>query len=148
MQNALERYINKKSFWHNINPTVKLIIIVFLITIVFLPIGFFGILISTCLIILIWISAKLPAKLFKSIFLTWIIMFLLLGIINWIAYKSPGFDADIANNGMNVIFGFAESGWLSIHSACLCVRLTSCPQRTLWACCPLSVLRKPFSMKE
>lgn len=105
MQNALERYINKKSFWHNINPTVKLIIIVFLITIVFLPIGFFGILISTCLIILIWISAKLPAKLFKSIFLTWIIMFLLLGIINWIAYKSPGFDADIVNNGMNVIFG-------------------------------------------
>ena len=105
MQNALERYINKKSFWHSINPTVKLIITVFLITIVFLPTGFFGVLVSAVLMLLIWIFAKLPAKLFKSIFLTWFVMFLLLGIVNWIAYKSPGFNADITNNGMNVIFG-------------------------------------------
>ena len=105
MQNALERYINKKSFWHSINPTVKLIITIFLITIVFLPIGFFGILVSACLILLVWFLAKLPIKLFKSIFLTWIIMFMLLGIINWIAYKSPGFNADIINSGMNIIFG-------------------------------------------
>lgn len=105
MQNSLEQYINKKSFWHATNPTVKILVTFFLITIVFLPIGFFGLLIATGLIALIWVLARLPLRLFKSIFITWVVMFLLLGIINWIAYKSPGFSADILNSPMNVIFG-------------------------------------------
>ena len=105
MQNSLEQYINKKSFWHATNPTVKILVTIFLITIVFLPIGFFGLLVATSLIVLIWILARLPLKLFKSIFITWIVMFVLLGVINWIAYKSPGFSADVLNSPMKVIFG-------------------------------------------
>ena len=105
MQNSLEQYINKKSFWHATNPTVKILVTFFLITIVFLPIGFFGLLIATGLIALIWVLARLPLRLFKSIFITWVVMFLLLGIINWIAYKSPGFSADVLHSQMNVIFG-------------------------------------------
>lgn len=105
MQNSLEQYINKKSFWHATNPTVKILVTIFLITIVFLPIGFFGLLVATSLIVLIWILARLPLKLFKSILITWVVMFVLLGVINWIAYKSPGFSADVLNSPMKVIFG-------------------------------------------
>lgn len=105
MQNTLEQYINKKSFWHAINPTVKIIITIFLIASIFLPIGFFGLLATAILIFSIWCLARLPKRLFKSIFLTWLVMFVFLGLINWIAYKSPGFSVDILHSKMNIIFG-------------------------------------------
>ncbi len=105
MQNALEQYINKKSFWHAINPTVKIIITIFLIANIFLPIGFFGLLVTAFLIFSIWCLARLPKRLFKSILITWLVMFVFLGLINWIAYKSPGFSADILHSKMNIIFG-------------------------------------------
>ena len=105
MQNSLDQYINKKSFWHTINPAIKILTAIFLITIVFLPIGFFGLLVTSFLILLIWCLSKLPFRLYKSIFVTWIIMFIFLGLINWIAYKSPGLSGDLLHSPMYVIFG-------------------------------------------
>lgn len=111
MQNSLEQYINKKSFWHAINPAIKILVTISLITIVFLPIGFFGLLITSFLVTLIWCLSKLPFRLYKSIFITWMVMLVFLGLINWVAYKTPGlncyqyFTNGVLHSPMHVIFG-------------------------------------------
>lgn len=101
--NTFDNYINQKSFWHGLNPTVKLILTILLIVVNFLPIGFFGQIISFVLIICVGFSAKLRWKTVKSILITCAFMFALLMLINWICYKNPGFVTDIQT--FNFLFG-------------------------------------------
>ncbi len=104
MQQTLENYINRKSFWHKLNPVIKIIVTILFLVIIFLPIGFFGLTISFVSLAIIWFSSRLPFKTLKSILFLWLFMFALLFIINWIAYKTPQFQVDV-NLTKNFIFG-------------------------------------------
>ncbi len=107
--NAFSNYITKKSFMHNLNPSLKLISVIFIIIMIFLPIGFFGQLISLCVIIGLWISSRLPWKLMKGILKSIFIMFIILFVINWIAFKDPA-CVDIDNK--NLLFFFGNYGMM------------------------------------
>ncbi|WEK83233.1 MAG: energy-coupling factor transporter transmembrane protein EcfT [Mycoplasma sp.] len=95
MKNTFDKYVNRKSFWHQLNPLVKLVTTIFLIVVIFLPLGFFGQLFLFVALSIIWLVAKLGWKLFKSILIAWAIMLVLLFVINWLVYKSPALVIDI-----------------------------------------------------
>lgn len=103
----VQQYINKKSFWHSLNPMVKLIVTLVLIVLVFIPLGFLGQLIVFTLIGIICILAKIPWKTLKSILITWLVMLIILFIINWLCYKSPELVLDVENK-RPLIFGTYE----------------------------------------
>lgn len=105
--NAFSNYITKKSFMHNLNPSLKLISVIFIIIMIFLPIGFFGQLICLCVVIGLWISSRLPWRMMKGILKSIFIMFVILFIINWIAFKDPAF-VNIDNK--NLLFFFGDYG--------------------------------------
>lgn len=120
--NTFDNYINQKSFWHGLNPTVKLILSILLIVVNFLPIGFFGQIVSFVLLICVAISAKIRWKTIKSILITCAFMFVLLMFINWIAYKNPGFVTDIQDyhyffGNWNNIFSNNEIQRFMIYSS-------------------------------
>lgn len=107
--NAFSNYITKKSFMHNLNPSLKLISVIFIIVMIFLPIGFFGQLICLSLIIGLWISSKLPWRIMKGILKSIFIMFVILFIINWIAFKEP---SCINIDSKNLLFFFDNYGMM------------------------------------
>ncbi|MDR0739354.1 MAG: energy-coupling factor transporter transmembrane protein EcfT [Mycoplasmataceae bacterium] len=96
MNNGFSTYIDRNSFIHKFNPSLKLIILVFFIVMIFMPIGFFGQAIIFIILTIGWIVAKLPGRTMWTIIKSCLIMFLILFVINWLAFKSPGmvFDLD------------------------------------------------------
>jgi energy-coupling factor transporter transmembrane protein EcfT len=50
MSSLFGTFVDKKSFIHNLNPSLKLIGVVLIIVLIFLPLGFFGL--SICFVIL------------------------------------------------------------------------------------------------
>jgi energy-coupling factor transport system permease protein len=62
MNSSFSTYIARDSFIHRFNPSLKLIILLFFIVMIFLPAGFFGQIILLVILLIGWISAKLPAR--------------------------------------------------------------------------------------
>ncbi|MDD6145350.1 MAG: energy-coupling factor transporter transmembrane component T [Malacoplasma sp.] len=115
MQFGIDNYISRRSLYHRLNPTVKLIVTIMLIVVVFLPVGFFGQIVLFIVVYSFWILAKLPWRVLKSILLTAIIMTILLFVVNWVAYKSPGLAIDI-DKKVNIIFGdISKIGQIEDH---------------------------------
>lgn len=104
MNNSFNLYIHQNSFWHKLNPSIKLIITIIFIALIFLPTGLFGQLIVFVIITLIFILSKVPLRYLKNILITWIVIFTFLFLINWIAYKGPGVTNNIFLH-RNLIFG-------------------------------------------
>lgn len=125
MFNKFDNDLTRYSFWHRLNPSVKLFITILFIVIIFLPAGFFGQLVSLVFIAIMWILSRIPFKTFRKVFITWLVMFLLLFLINWIAYKSPGISVD-PNINKNIIFG----GWTSIDQSHV-INITDLPGHSI-----------------
>lgn len=108
--NNFSNFIHSKTFMHKMNPSLKLMITIFLIVMIFLPIGFFGQLICLLIILPLWFSSKLPWKRMKTILISCGVMFLLLFVINWIAFKSPSLL--YLNNNIHWLFFYDNYGML------------------------------------
>ncbi|MES3497556.1 CbiQ family ECF transporter T component [Mycoplasmoides gallisepticum] len=91
MKNAINGYILSNSVVHKTNPSIKLIIFIAFVVIVFLPTGLVFQLIVLAIISLIFMISKLPFRIYWSTLKTIIIMFLFLFLINWFTYRNPGF---------------------------------------------------------
>ena len=106
MFNKFDADSTRISFWHKLNPAVKLFITILFVVVIFLPTGFFGQLVSLVFIVIMWVLSRIPFKTFRKVFFTWLVMFLLLFLVNCIAYKAPGISVD-PNLRKHIIFG----GW-------------------------------------
>ncbi|MDC4163560.1 energy-coupling factor transporter transmembrane component T [Mycoplasma bradburyae] len=91
MKNAINGYILSNSIVHKTNPSIKLMIFIAFVIIVFLPTGLVFQLITISIISTIFMISKLPFKIYWSTLKTIIIMFLFLFLINWFTYRNPGF---------------------------------------------------------
>lgn len=101
-------YINSNSFIHRMNPSFKFIISIIFIILIFIPYGFIMQIFLLGIILAIYFIAKLPFRKLFNIILSIVIMMIILFIVNWITYKSPGlvFDFDSkAENVFNQKFG-------------------------------------------
>ncbi|MGL5640350.1 MAG: energy-coupling factor transporter transmembrane component T family protein [Mycoplasmoidaceae bacterium] len=85
-----DSYIYKDSIIHKINPSIKMISVIFFIILIFVPYGFLFQLILISIIFGIYFAAKLPFKRLWKIFVSILFMALLLTLINWVSYKTPG----------------------------------------------------------
>ncbi|MGL4617329.1 MAG: energy-coupling factor transporter transmembrane component T family protein [Mycoplasmoidaceae bacterium] len=85
-----DSYIYKDSIIHKINPSIKMISTIFFIILIFVPYGFLFQLILISLIFVIYFTAKLPFRRLWKIIISILFMALLLTIINWVSYKTPG----------------------------------------------------------
>lgn len=88
-------YIYRNSLVHRMNPSLKFIMTIILIVLIFIPYGFFFQIILFGVILAIYCIAKLPFKKFIKIFQSILFMMAILLIINWIAYKDPGVVFDL-----------------------------------------------------
>lgn len=127
-------YISKNSLIHRLNPSLKIIITLFLIILVFLPTGLFGQVFLLLLSFAFWFMAKLPWRTFKPILKSMIVMVLLLFFINWLSYKSPGLVVNINHNatslfGINWSFG---SNWFKPMAVPLVPANIICAHGTLF----------------
>lgn len=132
--NSFSTFVEKKSFMHNLNPSLKLISVVFIIILIFLPIGFFGQLVTTIIVLALWFSSKLQWRTMKGIIKSILIMFVILFVIDWIAFKSPsfiyvdklnylGFNGDFnslgnvltSDDGKHFVYGFLWGGNVDLH---------------------------------
>lgn len=91
--------INKKvSFLHKMNPSLKIMCVIFLLIIAFLPTGVFGQLILLPVIIGLWIGCRLPGRKIANIIKTMIVMLLIIFLINWLTFKMPATVFDLQTN--------------------------------------------------
>ncbi|QZX49015.1 energy-coupling factor transporter transmembrane component T [Mycoplasma sp. E35C] len=91
MKNAINGYILSNSIVHKTNPSIKLMMFIAFVIIVFLPTGLVFQLIVFSIISIIFFISKLPFRIYWSSLKTIIIMFLFLFLINWFTYRNPGF---------------------------------------------------------
>ncbi|QMT98417.1 energy-coupling factor transporter transmembrane protein EcfT [Mycoplasma tullyi] len=107
MKNAINGYILSNSVVHKTNPSIKLIIFIAFVVIIFLPTGLVFQLIVLGIITLIFMISKLPFRIYWSTLKTIIIMFLFLFLINWFTYRNPGFlnVSMFANNNSYILVG-------------------------------------------
>lgn len=89
--NAFSTFVKNKSFVHDMNPSLKLIAVVFIVVMIFLPIGFLGQIVTFILVMSLWFASKLPWRMMKNILKSIFIMMIILFVINWIAFKTPAF---------------------------------------------------------
>lgn len=82
-------YITRKSFVHNLNPSLKILAFIVFIAMIFLPLGFFAQAILGIFLVGAFFLAKLPKKMMWNIIKSVIILFILLLLINWAVYKTP-----------------------------------------------------------
>ncbi|MDE5599359.1 MAG: energy-coupling factor transporter transmembrane protein EcfT, partial [Ureaplasma sp.] len=77
------------SLIHRLNPTLKFISFVFIIIMIFLPLGFFAQIILLTVLLTLFIVAKIKRKVLWNIVKSVFFLFLILFIINWFLYKNP-----------------------------------------------------------
>ncbi|WP_031489071.1 energy-coupling factor transporter transmembrane component T [Ureaplasma canigenitalium] len=103
-------YIIRNSVIHRLNPAIKFVSFIFLIAMIFLPLGFFAQLIIGVFILIIFFLAKLPKRILWNIFKSAVVLFVILLAINWITYKDPVAIFNIHNHS-DVFLGRFE--WVS-----------------------------------
>lgn len=101
---SVNGFINRNSFMHRLNPSIKFLGFIFLIIMIFLPLGFFGQLILLTIILLLWVMSKLPRRIMWSIIKSVFVMTLILFLINWITFKDPSYVFGLQDRA-NPIFG-------------------------------------------
>lgn len=82
-------YSLRNSWIHKFNPLVKLIPFLLTVVLVFLKTDFFVQLIIICILLLLYLLARLPLAILKKLLVTYFFMFILLMAINWFTEKSP-----------------------------------------------------------
>lgn len=90
-------YVLKESIIHRMNPSLKFLMVVFVIIMIFIPFGFISQLILLIFTLSLYFLAKLPLKKLWNIIQSIIIMAILLLCINWFTYKGPGVVFDFNN---------------------------------------------------
>ncbi|MDR3330219.1 MAG: energy-coupling factor transporter transmembrane protein EcfT [Mycoplasmataceae bacterium] len=115
MANSFSAYIDRDSYIHRFNPSLKLIILVMFVVMVFLPIGFFGQTILLIVLIIGWCVAKLPFRTMWAIIKSCVVMFLILFFINWLAYKDPGLVAGVDDGG-SILSIFHMNWWETLNA--------------------------------
>lgn len=95
-------YINSNSFIHRMNPSFKFIISIIFIVLIFIPYGFVTQIFLLIVILSIYFIAKLPFKKLLNIIISILVMMVILFIVNWITYKSPGLVFDLESKANNV----------------------------------------------
>lgn len=83
-------YVKRNSIIHKMNPSIKFIISIIFIVLIFIPAGFFLQTILLVIIISLFFLAKIPFRKFLYILMSIIFMILILFVLNWLTYKSPG----------------------------------------------------------
>lgn len=83
-------YVSRNSLIHRMNPSIKFITSIFFIVLIFIPYGFFTQLILLAILLIIYFIAKLPIKKFINIMFSVFVMMVILFIVNWLTYKTPG----------------------------------------------------------
>lgn len=101
----------QKSFLFKMNPSLKIIIAIFLFIITFLPCSFIWQIGLLLFFVILWFAGRLPLKDLFNIVITCVIMFLLMFFINWIAYKTPSVIFGI--NSKKCLLG---SSWLELEN--------------------------------
>ena len=86
-----------ESFLYKLNPTIKLIAIIFLLILTFLPSMFLIKVILILLSIVLWKMSKNSFHSYCSILKSCFIMFIVMLLINWITFKAPSYQFDLAN---------------------------------------------------
>ena len=106
---------HQESFLHRINPTIKLIGIIFLLILTFLPSMFLCKVILILLSIILWKISKNSFHNYCSVLKSCFIMFIIMLLINWITFKSPSCQFDFAHT-KKIIGGSWEDllnwGWI------------------------------------
>lgn len=87
----------QKSFLHKINPTIKLFGIIFLLVLTFLPSMFLCKIFLIFLSIILWKMSKNSFHSYCSILKSCFVMFIIMLLINWITFKAPSCQFDLAN---------------------------------------------------
>jgi energy-coupling factor transporter transmembrane protein EcfT len=116
-QAGFTNYINRKSFLHQMNPTLKFAMCVMLIVLVFIPNGIFGELILLINVMILWFGSKLPKRLFWAIIKSGFFMLAVLFVMNWVAFKTPGLVLIDKNNIIFNVDSF-KSFNLGEHTYC------------------------------
>lgn len=85
----LESSIKNQSLIHKLNPTLKFISFVFIIIMIFLPLGFFAQIILVSILLILFFIAKIKRRVLWNIIKSVFFLFLILFVINWFLYKNP-----------------------------------------------------------
>lgn len=85
-------------FLNKFNPTLKVICVILLLVLTFLPVTVVGQAAILILILSLWFSARLPKRKLKPIFKTLLVLFIFIFLINWLVAKDPGLRFDLANH--------------------------------------------------
>lgn len=96
-------YVSRNSIIHRMNPSLKFLLTFVIIVMIFIPYGFLFQLILLVICLGLFFIAKLPFRKLFSIIKSILIMMLILLVINWVTYKTPGVIFDI-NSKINNIF--------------------------------------------
>lgn len=91
--------LNKKmSFLHKMNPSLKIMCVIFLLIITFLPTGIFGQIILFAVVVTLWSCCRLPGRKIANIVKTMLVMLAIIFVINWATYKMPATVFDLQAN--------------------------------------------------
>lgn len=112
MNNFINGYISRNSIIHKMNPTLKMLMFISFMILIFIPIGFMAQMIVWLIVSSLFFVAKLPSRIYFSTIKSIIFMFLILFFINWFTYRDPGAINfyDLPNGKPNNIFGFNSIG--------------------------------------
>lgn len=105
-----------KSILRKLNPSFKFMLFIFMVFLIFIPMGFLGQIILFVVIFTMFILAKLSKATYLNMFKTYVIMGAMFLLINWITIKSPtGIYLDA--NGFSSIGDFTNFDSLMWNSS-------------------------------
>lgn len=95
----MNNYVSRNSIVHRINPVIKVIAFLLVVILTFLKTDFLIQIFLLLIVFLCFVFSKLPYKIIKRVLITYVIMFLLLFLVNWITQKNPiAIPPDVLNN--------------------------------------------------
>lgn len=119
-------FVFRNSIIHKMNPSLKFLMVCFLIAMIFIPFGFIFQIILLAVILGLYFLAKLPLKKLFNIFKSYVVLMCILLFINWITYKGPGVSFDILDkaffvnnalrNPVDTGLNITSSHWIQIES--------------------------------
>lgn len=109
-------YVNTNSIIHRMNPSIKFIVAIIFIILIFIPYGFILQIFLLALIISFYFLAKLPWRRLLKILLSILVMMIILTFVNWITYKGPGIVFDF-NSKIYNIFDLNFNNWFNGYTS-------------------------------
>lgn len=101
----------KQTIIHRFNPSLKIICVLFLLVMTFLPTGVAGQVIIFIAVMILWFVSRTPARKMWTIIKSVLLMLTLIFIINWATYKMPATSFDI--QAKHTLLGF---NWQTLES--------------------------------